>query len=84
MDECKPLGPTPPRATASAAATAASAITSTVRHVLAHAQGLTLAHFRAQLERFVWDRGCAQGLCSPRKGVYGVCRVLLCVRHGSS
>ena len=22
-------------------------------------QGLTLAHFSAQLERFVWDRGCA-------------------------
>jgi len=29
-------------------------------------QGLyTLVHFSAQLERFVWDRGCAQGLCSP-------------------
>jgi len=25
-------------------------------------QGLTLVHFSAQLERFVWDRGCAQGL----------------------
>jgi hypothetical protein len=22
-------------------------------------QGLTLVHFRAQLERFVWDRECA-------------------------
>jgi hypothetical protein len=22
-------------------------------------QGLTLVHFSAQLERFVWDRGCA-------------------------
>jgi hypothetical protein len=22
-------------------------------------QGLTLAHFSAQLERFLWDRGCA-------------------------
>ena len=22
-------------------------------------QGLTLVHFPAQLERFVWDRGCA-------------------------
>jgi len=22
-------------------------------------QGLTLAHFKAQLEHFVWDRGCA-------------------------
>jgi len=25
-------------------------------------QGLTLVHFSAQLERFPWDRGCAQGL----------------------
>ena len=25
----------------------------------AHEQGLTLVHFSAQLERFVWDRGCA-------------------------
>jgi len=24
-----------------------------------HRQGLVLAHFSAQLERFVWDRGCA-------------------------
>jgi hypothetical protein len=22
-------------------------------------QGLTLVHFSAQLERFLWDRGCA-------------------------
>jgi hypothetical protein len=29
------------------------------------AQGLTLVHFSAQLERFLWDRGCAWGLCSP-------------------
>ena len=28
-------------------------------------QGLTLVHFSAQLERFVWDSGCAQGWCSP-------------------
>jgi hypothetical protein len=28
-------------------------------------QGLTLVHFSAQLEHFVWDRGCAQGLCTP-------------------
>ena len=28
-------------------------------------QGLTLGHFSAQLERFLWDRGCAWGLCSP-------------------
>jgi hypothetical protein len=25
----------------------------------ANAQGLTLVHFSAQLERFIWDRGCA-------------------------
>jgi len=25
----------------------------------AASQGLTLAHFKAQLERFLWDRGCA-------------------------
>jgi hypothetical protein len=25
-------------------------------------QGLTLVHLSAQLERFLWDRGCAQGL----------------------
>jgi hypothetical protein len=28
-------------------------------------QGLTLVHFSAQLERFLWDRGCSQGLSSP-------------------
>ena len=28
-------------------------------------QGLTLVHFSAQLERSVWDGGCAQGLRSP-------------------
>ena len=28
-------------------------------------QGLTLVHFSAQLERIVWDRGGAYGLCSP-------------------
>jgi hypothetical protein len=27
-------------------------------------QGLTLVQFSAQLERLVWDRGCAEGLCS--------------------
>ena len=40
-------------------------------------QGLTLVHFSAQLERSVWDRGCAQGLCSPCQG--GVRRCLGCV-----
>ena len=28
-------------------------------------QGLTLVHNSARLERFYWDRGRAQGLCSP-------------------
>jgi hypothetical protein len=28
-------------------------------------QGLTFVRYSAQLERFVWDRGCAQGLRSP-------------------
>jgi len=35
-------------------------------------QGLTLVHFSAQLKRFVWDRGCIEGLfggCSW--GVWG-------------
>jgi len=31
-------------------------------------QALTLVHSSAQLERFVWDRGCAWGLCSPCSG----------------
>jgi len=35
---------------------------------VARHQGLTLVHISAQLERFVWDRGCAQGLCSPYEG----------------
>ena len=29
-----------------------------------HRQGLTLVHSSAQLEHFVWDRGCPEGLCS--------------------
>jgi len=28
-------------------------------------QGLTLVHCSAQFERFVWDTGCAWGMCSP-------------------
>jgi len=30
----------------------------------ARRQGLTLVHFSAQDERFLWDRGCIWGLCS--------------------
>ena len=26
-------------------------------------QGLTLLHFSTQLKRFLWDRGCIEGLC---------------------
>jgi hypothetical protein len=45
---------------ASAAASGASS------SILTSAQGLyTLIHFSAHLDRFVWDRGCAYGLCSP-------------------
>ena len=29
---------------------------------VASRQGLTLVHFSAQNERFVWHRGCIQGL----------------------
>ena len=40
--------------------------TYTVQYTLTGSgQGLTLVHFSAQLERFLWDRGYAQGLCSP-------------------
>jgi hypothetical protein len=34
-------------------------------HLVPLGQGLTLVHFSAQLERFVWDRGCATVLVSP-------------------
>jgi hypothetical protein len=36
--------------------------------LVAIVHGLTPVHFSAQLERFVWERGCAQGLCSPLQG----------------
>jgi len=29
-------------------------------------QGLTLVHLSAQLKHSWWDKGCVQGLCSPR------------------
>ena len=34
-------------------------------------QGLTLVHFSAQRERFLWDRGCIQGLLMGCKGGVG-------------
>jgi len=70
-DECKPL---PDR---SAARVAGPAGPPAGAGAWAVGQGLTLVHFSAQLERFVWDRGCAQGLCSPCRG--GVRGCLGCV-----
>ena len=49
MDECKPL---PSSRNQSTPLSSVSAVR----------QGLTLVHFSAQRERFLWDRGCAQGL----------------------
>jgi len=37
---------------------------------LASGQGLTLVHFSAQRKRFMWDRGCTQGLVRGCLGVY--------------
>jgi hypothetical protein len=34
-------------------------------------QGLTLVHFSAQLERFVWDRGARRDCVARIKGVLG-------------
>ena len=53
---------------------------SEVSRALAVRQGLTLVHLSAQLERFVWDRGCAEGWgdVARVKGVFGECRVLSC------
>ena len=47
-------------------------------------QGLTLVHFSAQLEPFLWDRGCV-GVVQPMvRRCLGVYTVFLCVRHSSS
>jgi len=58
-----------------------------------HGQGLTFAHFSAQRKRFVWDRGCIQGLFRGCVGgareYYGVlgsirgCSGCICFRNGS-
>ena len=43
-------------------------------------QGLTLLHFSAQLERFVWNRGVRMGWCSSCEGgVWGLWGCLGCV-----
>jgi len=34
-------------------------------------QGLTPVHFSAQLERYLWDRGCVLGLIRGRLGGLG-------------
>jgi len=50
-------------------------------------QGLTLDQFSAQLERFLGIGGARRGCVARFKGVLGVlrvCRVISCVRHGSS
>jgi hypothetical protein len=49
-------------------------------------QGLTLVHFSAQRERFLWDRGCVWRvfnvyLRGVRRG-HGACRVCLFIRNG--
>ena len=56
------LGPGPREAACSApppATPAGSACVAASYARSASAQGLTLVHFSAQLERFVWDEGCA-------------------------
>ena len=44
---------------------------------LAEEQGRTLVHVSAQRKRFLWDRGCIQGLCSGCLG--GVRGYLGCI-----
>jgi len=51
VDECKPLH----QGQVQRRARDAQAVVPTVRRWA----GLTLVHFSAQLERFVWDGGCA-------------------------
>ena len=51
---------------AQSARAAADALRSPAVAAATFNQGLTLVHFSAQLERFLWDRGCAQG-------VFGAC-----------
>ena len=51
MDECKPLLGEHPQGDHSV-----------LDAQLASGQGLALVHFLAQLERFLWDRGCMYGL----------------------
>jgi hypothetical protein len=47
-------------------------------------QGLTLVHFSAQLERFVWDGGAHTGGIARVRGCSGCVGWFVCVSHGSS
>ena len=50
-------------------------------------QGLTLVHFSAQRERFLWGVGCAEsllrGISGGVEGCHGVFGVCFRVRNGS-
>jgi len=50
-------------------------------------QELTLVHFSAQRKRFLWHRGCSQGLfrgyLGGVRGHFGVLKVCSGVRNGS-
>ena len=52
-------------------------------HNVGRYQGLTLVHFSAQRQCFLWDAGafryCLGAVCGSTGGLYGV----LCVRNGS-
>ena len=59
---------TPPSTSAAASTPSSTAAAEMVWNLLLEArdgQGLTLVHCSAQLERCLWDRGCAWGWCCP-------------------
>jgi hypothetical protein len=62
MDECKPLAT---GGVTGGVMTTRTGGVMTVTRGRRPRQVLTLVHLSSQLERFVWDRGCAYGLCSP-------------------
>ena len=57
---------------AAAVAAAADAEHTACAAAAAARQGPTLVHFSAQLQRFLWDRGCILGLFRVYQGVSGV------------
>ena len=81
-EECKPLAATHPLASTDRLSGSPLCFVAVGGHReqvrAAHVrcgQGLTLVHFPAQRKRFLWDRGCVQGLfrgCSGGGGYYGV------------